>query len=260
MPSPFPGMDPYIEERSLWPDMHQRMITYMAEFLQPQVRPQYLTRIGERIELAALGKGYVLDVMMVASPSEAVSTQLSSIHVADEPQIIRFLEEERHVPYIEIIYRNGGEVVTLIELLSPANKTGDGREKYTKKQADLLDSQVNLVEIDLLSGPTATLARAATINAPHDWRYVVSISPPHRDNQLEVYAFSLNERLPRCRIPLREEDPDVVLDLPAVFTRSYDIGGYDLLIDYGQMPPVSLSKAEQEWLTNLLNESGIRQT
>lgn len=67
MPSPFPGMDPYLEERSLWPDLHQQMINYISEALQPQLRPKYIARIGERIELAPLGKGYP-DVMLIAPP------------------------------------------------------------------------------------------------------------------------------------------------------------------------------------------------
>ena len=148
--------------------------------------------------------------------------------------------------------------MTLIEVLSPANKVGAGREKYIQKQDDLLKTQVNLVEIDLLSGPTATLARALAIKSPADWRYLVTISRPHQRSRLELYAIPLRDRLPRCRIPLRRADPDVVLDLPAVFTRCYDVGGYDLLIDYQQMPPVALSKAEEEWLTTLLVERGLQ--
>ena len=259
MPSPFPGMDPYLEERSLWPDMHLRLIYNISDALQPQVRPKYLARISERIELAAMGKGYIPDVMVVEPPRESDHPQVpAGTLVADEPQTISFLEEERRVPYLEIIYRETGDVVTLIEVLSPVNKVGEGREKYIQKQDNLLDSQTNLVEIDLLSGTTATLARAFEINSPPDWRYIVTVSRPHQRNKLEFYAIPLRERLPRCRIPLRQADPDVVLDLPMVFTRSYEAGGYDLLIDYRQGPPVSLNKGEEMWLTNLLVEGGLR--
>ena len=259
MPSPFPGMDPYLEERSLWPDMHLRLINHIAEALQPQVRPKYLARINERVELAGFGQNYVPDVMVVEPPRESLRTQIQSgALVADEPQLIGLLDEERHVPYLELIYRETGDVVTLIEVLSPANKVGNGREKYLQKQDDLLNTQVNLVEIDLLSGPTATLARAFEITSPPGWRYIVSISRPHRRSQLEFYAIPLPARLPRCRIPLRRADPDVVLDLPAVFTRCYEVGGYDLLIDYQQAPPVALNKAEAEWMTTLLVDQGLR--
>ncbi len=97
------------------------------------------------------------------------------------------------------------------------------------------------MEIDLLGeGRVTTLARTAAIIEPPDWRYVVSVSRARSRRRLEVYAFSIKERLPRCRIPLRPADPDVVLDLPAVFARCYEVGGYDLMVNYQADPPVTL--------------------
>lgn len=258
MPSPFPGMDPYLEERSLWPDVHSSLISYIREVLQPQVRPKYIARIGERIELASVQKGYIPDVMIVQPPGNpARSVAQAGVMVADEPITLAFLEEERHIPYIEIIYRATGDVVTVIEVISPANKSGEGRNEYLRKQKDLLNSQVNLVEIDLLGfGQPTTLARTANITTPADWRYVITISRVHRRKSLEVYAFSLRDRLPRCRIPLRAVDPDVVLDLPTVFDRCYDVGGYDLLIDYTQEPSTTLSEDEAVWVHRHLQEQG----
>ena len=46
MPSPFPGMDPYLEEPRRWPDVHQSLITYIRDALQPAVRPRYFARHG----------------------------------------------------------------------------------------------------------------------------------------------------------------------------------------------------------------------
>ncbi|MEZ4866136.1 MAG: DUF4058 family protein [Caldilineaceae bacterium] len=254
MPSPFPGMDPFLEEPSLWPDVHSSLISYIRETLQPQLRPKYIARIGERIELTTIQKGYIPDVLLVQPPREPVAAiGHSGTLVVDEPVTFEMLDEARRVPYIEILYRETGDVVTLIEVLSPANKYGDGREQYLKKQADLLTTQVNLVEIDLLSGGrSTTLARNAKITNPPDWRYVVCINRVRRRDRLEIYAFGLRDHLPRCRIPLRAADPDVALDLPAVFARCYDVGGYDLLIDYQQEPPISLNEGEQGWLQELL--------
>lgn len=178
---------------------------------------------------------------------------------ADEPQTITAFDEERHVPYLEIIYRETGEVVTVIEVLSPADKVGDGRSQYLQKQAELLHTQANLVEIDLLGyGEPTVLARNAIITEPADWCYLINISRAGRRNELEFYAVPLRERLPRCRMPLRAPDPDAVLDLPAVFTRCYDVGGYDLLIDYSQPPSIPLRETEAAWLNNLLQEKGGR--
>lgn len=262
MPSPFPGMDPYLEDRSLWPDLHQRLITYTSEALQPSIRPKYVARIGERIEVAEIHKGFIPDVLIVEPPREpvVVMPQGSTI-VADQPLAFEFLEEERHVPFIEIVYRETGDVVTVIEVLSPANKIGDGRDQYLQKQQDLLATHSNLVEIDLLgTGRPTALSRTANIETPADWRYTISISRAERRYRLEVYAFALSDRLPRCRIPLRAADPDVVLDLPTVFTRCYDVGGYDLMINYQEEPRVTLKETELSWLNQHLQERGIRQS
>ncbi len=255
MPSPFPGMDPYLEDHALWPDVHQRLIAYTSEQLQAKLRPAYIARIGERIELAQVHKGYIPDVLLVKPLHTLRETAVyAGAPVADEPQTHALLDEERRVPYIEIIRRESGEVVTLIEVLSPSNKIGDGREQYLQKQADLLATPVNLVEIDLLrEGRPTTLARQADITQPPEWRYVVSVSRGGQRNRLEVYAFGIRDRLPRCRIPLRSPDPDVVLDLPAVFARCYDVGSYDLLIDYTRLPPGELSEAELAWLRSHLD-------
>ncbi len=259
MPSPFPGMDPYLEERSRWPDVHLSLISYIREELQPDVRPKYLARIGEHVEIAELGKSYIPDVMLVQPPREAAApTASAGVLLADEPATYTVLDEARHVPYIEITHRETGDVVTVIEVLSPANKIGNGREEYLRKQENLLSTPVNLVEIDLLSyGRPTALSRTVEIKKPH-WRYTITISRGERRGMLQVYAFSLMERLPRCRIPLLPEDDDVVLDLPAVFTRCYDVGGYDLLIDYTQPPPVELNEEEVAWLQTYLQQLGVR--
>jgi hypothetical protein len=264
MPSPFPGMDPYLEARAIWPGVHISLMTYIHEQLQPQLRPKYLARIGERIQLTSRN-AYIPDVMLARRLREpAPVLTMEPPLVVDEPLLIEAIDEDYREPYVEIIALDSGEVVTLIELLSPANKVGRGREQYIDKQRELLATAVNLVEIDLLGyGEPTVLARHAPIAEPPDWRYLISISrgDPDRDRSggepplpLEVYPIPLRQRLPRGRIPLRPPDEDVVLDLPAVFTRCYDAGGYDLLIDYGQPPDTLLSEAEAAWLEEFLQD------
>ncbi|MEM7537477.1 MAG: DUF4058 family protein [Chloroflexota bacterium] len=261
MPSPFPGMDPYLEERSLWPDVHQRLITYISEVLQPQVPPKYIARIGERVELAALGHAYIPDVMVIEPPHETLVRDTSSgVLVADAPLTFLVQEEERRIPYLEIVYRESGDVVTVIEVLSPANKTSPCSEPYLQKQENLLSTWANIVEIDLLSyGQETALARIFAARLPDERRYMVSTVRRAPYPKIEVYPIGLQDTLPRCQIPLRPADPDVVLDLAAVFTRCYDIGGYDLLIDYSKEPPVSLGDdGNKQWADELLRSQGLR--
>ncbi len=260
MPSPFPGMDPYLESPATWPDVHQRLITYISENLQPQLRPKYIARIGERVQLTGMSRHYVPDVLLVHTrrePKPALAT--SAVPLPDEPQRVSALDNAYREPYVEVVARDSGEVVTLIEVLGPANKTGDGRSQYLQKQESLMDSAVNLVEIDLLGyGEATTLARNAVIVEPADWRYLIGISRAEHRGSLDLYAVPLRERLPNCRIPLRPPDPDAVLDLTAVLSRAYETGSYDLSIDYTLTPAVPLSASEAAWLEGLLVERGLR--
>ena len=103
MPSPFPGMDPYLEKRSIWPGLHLRLLYNISEALQQQVRPKYIANIGERIELETLNKVYVPDVLVVGPSRELAETRISSgALVADEPQTISVLDEERRVPILKL--------------------------------------------------------------------------------------------------------------------------------------------------------------
>jgi hypothetical protein len=252
-------MDPYLEVSSRWSDLHQRLITYISEYLQPQLRPKYIARIEERIQLAAFDQRYVPDVQLLHTVREPAPTlELAPSVTADEPLIITTLDEAVREPFIEIITRESGDLVTVIEVLSPANKVGQGRKDYLQKQDDLMATNVNLVEIDLLGyGKETVLARKAIITKPANWRYLIDISRGGRRNALEVYAIPLQERLPNCRIPLRPPDADAVLDLTAVFNRCYDVGSYDLLIDYSQLPDVPLQESETAWLHAHLQEKGL---
>ena len=259
MPSPFPGVDPYLEFGGRWPDMHQRLIAYTSEWLRPQLRPKYIARIEERIELRPHGKVFIPDILVKERSKRLSETQVAyGSLVADEPQTIGVFDEERRVSFIQVVEVASEEVVTLIEVLSPFNKIGRGRAQYIERQDEILNTPVNLVEIDLLSRPTATYARNFELHSPHDWRYIVSVSRIQRRTCVEVYAFPLRARLPRPKIPLLPEDTDAVLDLPAVYARCYKIGDYDLILDYSNPPPVTLTKTEEEWLEALLLEKGLR--
>lgn len=247
MPSPFPGMDPYLERRATWADLHQTLITYMREALQLQIRPKYIARIGERVQLLSAQRNMVPDVLIVREPTATYAT--SAELVADQPITLTTLDDTQRVPYLEILDTVSGDVVTMIELLSPANKEGNEREKYLRKQRELLATDVHFVEIDLLGyGRNTVLARQFVIQEPVNWRYIINVSRAKQRDKLEIYPFSLQQRLPRVGIPLQHPDPDAVLDLPAIFTRSYEVGGYDLLVGYNELPETQLSEKEANWV------------
>lgn len=169
MLSPFPGMDPYMEKPCRWQDLHRRLIAYISEALQPQLRPKYIARIDERVELRPTGKKVVPDFSVIEPPRQISEIQTAyGALIADEPQTISDGDEERRISFLELFRRETGSVVTVIEVLSPSNKLGLGRDDYLQKQEDLLNTDCNLAEIDLLSGPAVTFARRFRITTPQD--------------------------------------------------------------------------------------------
>ena len=269
MPSPFPGMDPYLEEPARWPDVHQRLITYIADALQPQVRPRYHARIGERVYILHPPRALYPDIILVRRPVRepapvGFAMQAPEVTVTEEvldmPVILTLPPVERREPFVEIVHAAGDEVVTAIEVLSPANKTpGEGHRLYHRKQQEILNSQAHLIEIDLLSKGLHTVAISEEGRAslpPH--RYLASVKRAPERYRFEVYPVPLQRRLPRIRVPLREPDPDVALDLQAVFRRCYDNGGYADFVDYQPPPPVPLSPEEAAWVDGLLKGKELR--
>jgi len=270
MPSPFPGMDPYLEDRHSWRGFHAALIVYIRDAIQPRVRPAYRAVIEERDYVTADDRSIYPDLTIshrmlretapILAPS--VAEVASEPHsrpadnrppTADQPLRIRVPLSEHREGYLEIIHRDSGDVVTVIEILSPTNKVkGEGRRQYRRKQRQILHSEASLVEIDLLSYGHHTVALPAnhlTDLPPH--RYRVCVCRVENRETFEVYTFGLADRLPRVAIPLLAPDPDVVLDLPAVFTQCYDNGGYADDIDYTRPPPAALSEEEAAWLREL---------
>ncbi len=268
MPSPFPGMDPYLEYPVRWPDVHHSLITYIRNALQPQVRPRYHARIGERLYILEPPHALYPDVLLIGHPVREPAlvdvTQAPAVAVAEEelqaPVILTLSPVEHREPFIKIVHAAGGEVVTVIEVLSPANKTqGEGHRLYHRKQQEIIHSPAHLIEIDLLAEGLCTVAISEEGLAslpPH--RYLVSVNRAPDEYRFEAYPIPLQRRLPRFGVPLREPDPDVVLDLQAAFTQCYDDGGYADFVDYRQPPATTLSPEEAAWVDGLLKGKGLR--
>lgn len=263
MPSPFPGMDPYLEDPAIWSNLHQRLITYTADALQPRIRPRYHAHIGERVYVVHPPRSVYPDVFVTKrQPAHVPAGHAPEAALEpDAPVIIPLPSEEIREVFIEIIdVAHGGRVVTVIEVLSPANKTpGKDHEQYRRKQEEVLSSEASLVEIDLLRAGQHTVAVPAHYLIPYQpWCYLVSIIRAGRQDQAEAYPITLQQRLPRIVIPLAEPDPDTVLDLQAVFDQCYENAAYADLIDYTADPKVPLAPEDAAWANRLLQEKGLR--
>ena len=197
MPSPFPGMNPYFEQTDHWHDFHTEFLSALRRLLTPQVGPKYIVPLEEYILLQ---------------------------------------QDVEHAPYLEVRDRQGRELVTEIELLSPSNKrAGDDREAYLAQRRELLRSPAHLVEIDLLHGWTPM---------PQEGRpecdYSVMVSRAEKRRAADFWPIQLRDRLPVIPIPLRPPDAAARVDLQEVLHRAYDGPGYEHFIYNGE-PQSSLS-------------------
>lgn len=265
MPSPFPGMDPYMEG-PVWRDFHAGMLLGIREALVPHVRPRYVVRAEERVYMEHLPEEerpnvIYPDVTMMESarggdPAKGGVATASAIEAATVTLTVP-MPERRHEVFLTVRARETLQVITVIEVLSPANKRpgSDGRQEYLNKRESILLSRAHLVELDLLRGGE----RLPTIEPLPPADYYAIISRERLRPQIEVFYWTLRQRLPTIPIPLAGNDPDVRLDLQAVFDMVYDRAGYDYSLDYHRPIEPPLSAADMEWAQNLLQEAFARE-
>jgi hypothetical protein len=260
-------MDPYLEHPARWPDVHPTLITYAREALNDILPPQYVAEIGERLyvvqpERSIYPDFFVSERLVPPTPIPQSSGGTAVAVATDPPWVLTILPVEVREVFIQILpVADESRIVSVIEVLSPSNKaTGsDGRELLLKKQAELLHSETHLIEIDFLRyGEHTVAAPRGALLARGRWDYLVSLHRGGQVGEYEVWAIPLRQRLPRIRVPLTEGDPDVALDLQAVFDRCYDAGGFARRIDFRQDPPSPLSAEDAEWAAALLREKSLR--
>jgi hypothetical protein len=268
MPSPFPGMDPYIETAGRWGDFHTRMMTVMSDLLNPQLRPKYLCRIEERVYISEEtdpGRKWIVpDLHLVAATSSgarkgvvATSNTPPESDVAQAVEVTEHLQEEVRERFLQIIDRASRAVVTTIELLSPANKIAGstGRKEYEAKRTAVINSGSHLIEIDLLNAGERIFDPAELPR--HDYQVYLSrwVNGARKG---WVWPIQMRQRLPAVPVPLRDGDPDATLDLQSAVSQTYDRASYDLEIDYGQDPQAPLSPEAAKWVDGFLRSKSLR--
>ncbi len=229
MPSPFPGMDPYLEHPKLWPTFQHQLLACLYQILLPGLVDRYRARVGTRT------------------------------YVSEMPLFTSIIRDEHTEEYIEIRTRTDNRLVTLLEVVSPANKTTPaGREAYLDKRREATLQRAGVVEIDLvLQGkPTLTYSRDGLPEFDH----AVSVTRATAPDRYEIYTATLQKRLPKFKLPLAPDDRDALLDLQAAFTRAYDLGGFAAQIEYKDCPPpdVPLTDAQKAWINEFLKQLKMR--
>jgi hypothetical protein len=257
MPCPFPGMDPYIERPAIFPDFHDRLVTFICGALQPLLRPRYVAIMQDRLVVLENEQVRKPDVTVVRTRSSEPRRGGAAVLDVDTPAVFEVYREEVREPLIEIIEpAAGSRVVTAIEVLSPFNKqAGAGRTAYLAKRDQYEAADANVIEIDLFRGgqPTVQLGKSE-LDSLRPWRYLVAVS--RWPSLHEIYAFPLERRLPKIAVPLAYGDNDVPLDLQSIFARAWDEGPYPEVLHYDGPPPGDLSGEEQRWCREQLTKAG----
>ncbi len=274
MPSPFPGMDPYLEAPALWRGLHGFLITQAAAALNAVLPPRFVANVDERVYLERFERDAYPDVAVLERPARgpigprsttATATATATAKRtarADPSLVVRYQVAEFRERFVEIVATgDGGRVVAVIEFLSHANKRpGAGRRKYLAKQRRLLESSTHLIEVDLLrAGPhTAAIPEELLAAARPSWHYLACLHRADVPGQFELWPATVRDPLPRIAVPLADDQPDAVLDLQSLLRISYDAAAYDRRIDYAADPVPPLPSADAEWADALLKARGLR--
>jgi hypothetical protein len=254
MPSPFPGMNPYLERAEVWKSFHHRFITAAAEALGGQLGPGYYVKIEEQVyihersadERRPLGHPDLSVHTRGPSPT-ARGGAVAAPAVAFVPAAV----DEVRIPFLEVRDRRNRQVVTVVELLSPSNKyAGADRDQYWSKVRQVMATMTEFVEIDLLrGGPRMPWEGLPACD------YYALVSRYVRRPQVDVWPVRVRDRLPGIPIPLRPGEPEPTLDLQAVLHRVYDAARYDLHI-YDGDPEPPLAPDDAAWARGLVTPTG----
>jgi hypothetical protein len=240
-------MNPYLEQDDVWHDLHERFIPLAAELLAPQVRPAYIVKLDEHVyihELSAEERRFLgrADVAVTQSGlSTGVQSQAVVLEAPARGQILPAVDVERH-SFVEIRDRCSRQLITVIGLLSPANKKpGPDRGQYLSKRWQVLSSSTHLVEIDLLRG-----GPRLPIEGLRECDYYALVSRAEERPDVGLWPTRLRDRLPAIPVPLRAPDPDARLDLQEMLHRLYDTAGYEDYI-YTGAPEPPLTPEDATW-------------
>ncbi len=258
MPSPFPGMDPYLEDSEIWPGFHASLAEALKRQLNRQIGPKYYADV----EIESVPRDVALEI---ANPIRPDLSVFEPLDVAPEPMrgaavavaippapVLRPVPLAIRLRAVRVFRTKTSQLVTSIELLLPFNKrVSDGLDQYRSKRARILASRVHLVEIDLLRD--GRRPGFEIDDPPLDADYILVVNRANVERLSEIWPVSLNEPLPLIPVPLIAPDPDVPLDLSVALREVYADSGYDWRINYHEpVPPPVLRPAMAEWVESLL--------
>lgn len=257
MPSPFPGMNPYFEQAGVWHGFHMRLIVALQDQLSALVLPYYFVGIEEALFVKTTERGELIAVADVAvkrrkRPYPATAPPPTT--VATAPMTTLLARAERvalpRKRWLTIRDQRKERIITVIELLSPSNKTpGRDRERYLRKRTKILYSTAHLVEIDLLRG-----GERPPLDKNPNCDYCVTISRQFERPRVDLWPLGLRDPLPTIPIPLIPGAAEPRLDLKAALDTAFDRPGYQYRL-YQRAPNPPLSRADAVWAKKIIRQA-----
>ena len=249
MPSPFPGMNPFLEKPHLWRDFHGAFLVTLRAALTPLLVPHYHVEYEESLYIDPTGdepRLFAVADVAVAEPdadvepaggSGTATAVLAAPLTVTVPGVTK-----RKARRLVIRDSNSQEVVTVIEVLSPSNKAaGPDRDKYLEKRVEVLTSAAHFIELDLLRG-----GKRMPLRTLPECDYYALVSRAWQRPKMGLWPVKLRDPLPAIPIPLRPGEPEPLLELKPVLDRTYDDAGYEYRI-YRSPPEPPLPPADAEW-------------
>ena len=259
--NPFPGMNPYLESRRLWREVHNNIIHGMFRFLRRTLPFRYTVIMDERVPIGndpsrdapaqygapdlSIRGGGVRERATVTYQTEGRVTARLPLDDETSPEM-----------FITIGERSQEDPVTIVELLSPSNKLtgGHGRSQYLDKRQRVIFSPTHLVEIDLVRRGRPMPVEGYDGDAPY--RHLISRWQTRPE--VDLYPFRLQTPIPDVPVPLLEEDADAVVPLGSLVDDMYEQDYYSNYADYNSDPEGPLSDDDRQWIDLLLREKGLR--
>lgn len=265
MPSPFPGIDPYLEGY-LWPDVHHALATKIRQKLTPLLRPRYAARLEVYVAEDSFPESEIgilypdVEVMQLSQRGTPINNTINnninefSSQTAITPAALTLpIPQPVSVRLATVEIRDTAKnlLVSCIEILSPVNKREPGLTAYCQKRQRLYQAGIHLIELDFLRRGTRPFHHPQMPDVP----YAIALTRRHQ-KVMDLWLLTLQDQLPIIPVPLRSPDSDIPLNLSVIFQEVYDEAAYDLSINYQEVPPPPiLSEDDQQWIKRLLNQS-----
>ncbi|MFO0967934.1 MAG: DUF4058 family protein [Gemmataceae bacterium] len=247
MASPFPGMDPYLEEPGIWEDLHTTLIVAIRADINPRLPKGYIAATDRHVWIEGARprkrRKRSPDVYVVKDrkrPGGAAPALLTAPRTISLPVV-----ERKGKPYVKIVDTRERRVVTVLELLSPTNKkAGEHYAEYVAKREEYLASGVNMVEINLLCGgqppPLGELEG-------EELAYYILVCRAPDQPEAKVWPFTVRDPIPEFPIPL-SSGAEIAFKLKPCLDRAYEEARFGDEVDYARPPVPPFASGEAQWV------------